>query len=71
MSKAYSATPFSLVMPPHFSSFAEARQALDEFMRWMFYSVNNPDQSFVPRIRAMLEQTLEDWLRPPAICCWV
>lgn len=63
MSKAYSATPFSLVMPPHFSSFAEARQALDEFMRWMFYSVNNPDQSSVPRIRAMLEQTLEDWLR--------
>lgn len=52
-----------LVIPPCFSSFAEARQALDKFMRWIFYSVNNPDQSSVPRIRAMLEQTLEEWLR--------
>ena len=59
----YTVQPTAPAVQPRFGSFAEAREALDEFMRWMFYSVNNPKPSSVPVIRGALERTLEDWRR--------
>jgi hypothetical protein len=59
----YSARPFAPVVPQRFVSFTEAKEALDEFMMWMFYSVNHPEPQSVPRVRAMLEQTLKTWLQ--------
>jgi hypothetical protein len=60
----YTVTPAAPLVPPLFRSLAEARVALDEFMTWMFYLVNNPKPSSVPTIREMLEQALKDWLGP-------
>jgi hypothetical protein len=47
----YTVIPAVPLAPPLFRSLAEARVMLDEFMRWMFYLVNNPEPS------------LKDWLR--------
>ena len=59
----YTVIPAVPLVPPLFRSLAEARVVLDEFMRWMFYLVNNPERSPMPTVREMLEQALKDWLR--------
>lgn len=57
------ARPATLLVPPQFVSYTQARGVLDELMMWTFCLAENLEPSSVPRIRAMLEKTLEDWLR--------